>query len=189
MTTNGSSGFSSLCSPIVNSANSEPPMRNSKSFSKAHLHTNARSLVDSEIDSLNPLFSFTLEACYDPKGSNRHDVITFNSEKDSFLSHDKAGQFVYCSPSWSLAVQCVENIRTCHAKSPMNTRAVIVLSVWPQFNATTTKLRLLRQDPTDIPVFTKPSPLGKRHTFLKVRWPINYWVINKDTHVNVCQLM
>jgi len=34
-------------------------------------------------------------------------------------------------------------------------------------------------------VFTKPSPLGKRHTIVKVTWPINYWVIYKDTFVKV----
>ena len=34
-------------------------------------------------------------------------------------------------------------------------------------------------------MFTRPSPLGKRHTHAKVSWPINYWVIDKDTTVEV----
>jgi hypothetical protein len=34
-------------------------------------------------------------------------------------------------------------------------------------------------------MFTKPSPLRKRHTIVKVHWPINYWVIDKDTPVKV----
>ena len=63
----------------------------------------------------------------------------------------------------------------------MKTKALIVLPNWPQFNAATTGLRLLRQVPIDTPVFTKPSPLGKRHVVVKVPWPINYWVIDKDT--------
>jgi hypothetical protein len=42
---------------------------------------------------------------------------------------------------------------------------------------------LLRQLPIDTPIFTKPSPLKKRHTVVKVPWPINYWVIEKDTYV------
>jgi hypothetical protein len=96
-----------------------------------------------------------------------------------------AGQSVYCNPPWSLAVQCVEHIRTCHAKSPMNTKVVIVLLDWPQFNATTTGLKLLRQIQTNTPVFTKQSLLGKRHTLVKVPWPINYWVIDKDTSVKL----
>ncbi len=85
---------------------------------------------------------------------------------------------MYCNPPWSLALHCVEHIRTCHARSPLNTKALIVLPNWPQFNAATTGLRLLRQVPIDTPV-----SLGKRHTAVKILWPINYWVIDKDTSV------
>jgi len=76
---------------------------------------------------LNALFSFTVEACCDPDGTNQHGSLSFYSEKDSFLSHDIAGQFVYCNPHWSLVERCVEHIRTCHAKSAMNTKDVIIL--------------------------------------------------------------
>jgi len=34
-------------------------------------------------------------------------------------------------------------------------------------------------------MFTKPSYSGKRHTLVKVPWPLNYWVIDKDTYVKV----
>ena len=155
----------------VNSINSKPLLRKSKRLSKTHLHTNAWRLFDSEFDSLNALFSFTLEACCDPEGTNRHGSLPFYSEKNSFLSHDIAGQSVYCNPPWSLAVQCVEHIRNCHAKSPLNTKALIVLPNWPQFNATTTGLRSLRQVPINTPVFTKPSPLGKDILLLKFLGP------------------
>ena len=67
---------------IVNSTNSEPHVRKSKRLPKTHLHTNACRLIDSEFDSLNALFSFTLEACCDPEGSNQHGSIPFYSEKD-----------------------------------------------------------------------------------------------------------
>ena len=60
---------------------------------------------------------------------------------------------------------------------------MIVLPNWPQFNATTIGLRLLRQVPIDTPILTKPSLLGKRHTVVKISWPINYCVIDKDTYV------
>ncbi len=92
---------------------------------------------------------------------------------------------MYYYPPWSIAVQRVEHIRTCHAKSPVNTKALIVLPNWPQFNATTTGLKLLRQISTNTPVFTKPSTLGKGHTVVKVPWPINYWAIDKDSFVKV----
>jgi hypothetical protein len=143
-------------------------LRKSKRLPNTHLHANAWRLYDSEFDSLNAIFSFTLESWCDPFGSNGHGSLHFYSEKDSFLLRDNAGQSVYCNPPWSLAKQCVEHIRTWHAKSPMNTKAVIVLPDWPQFNATTTGLKLLRQIQTDIHVFTKPSPLGKRHTLVNV---------------------
>ena len=42
---------------------------------------------------------------------------------------------------------------------------------------------MLEQIPIDTLVFTKQSPLGIRHNLVKVPWPINYWVIDKDTHV------
>jgi hypothetical protein len=67
----------------------------------------------------------------------------------------------------------------------MNIKVVIVLPDSPRFNAATTGLRLLRQVPTNTQVFTKPSPLRKRHTVVKATWPINYWVINKDISMKV----
>ena len=80
---------------------------------------------------------------------------------------------MYCNPPWFLTIQCVEPIRTCHAKFPMHTKAVIVLPDWPQFNAVTTRLTLLHEAPTGILVFLKPSPLGKRHTIVKVPWGLS----------------
>ncbi len=92
---------------------------------------------------------------------------------------------MYCNPPWSSAVQCVEHIRTCHANTSLSTKTLIVLPNWPQLNSATTRLRLVRQVPIGTPVFIKPSPLGKRHNFVKVPWPLNYWVIDKDTYVKV----
>ena len=73
---------------IVNSTNFEHLLRNSKSLPKIDLRTNAWRLVDYEFDSFNAVFSFTLEACCDPDGSNRHGLLPFHSEKTTFLSHD-----------------------------------------------------------------------------------------------------
>jgi hypothetical protein len=77
----------------------------------------------------------------------------------------------------------VEQLRKRHAKSPTNTKVVIVLIEWPQFKSVTTGLKLLEQIPIDTPVFSKPSSLGIRHNLVKIPWPINYWVIDKDTPV------
>ena len=94
---------------------------------KTNLTSNAWRLIDSEYDKLNVLFSFSLEACCDPKGENRHGMLPFYSEEDSFLLHEVVGQSVFCNPPWSLVVQCVDHLRKCHAKSPSNTKVVIVL--------------------------------------------------------------
>ncbi len=56
--------------PLVNPINSELPVRKSKRLPKTNLHTNTWRLIDSEFNFLNALFSFTLEACCYPKGSN-----------------------------------------------------------------------------------------------------------------------
>jgi len=141
-------------------------MQRPKSHPKTNLHTNACRLVDSDFISLNSVFSFTLEACCDLVGFNRQRLLPF-SGKDSCLTRDISGQSVYCNPPWSFAIQRIKTIRTCHAKSPINTNVAIVLLQWPQFNATISGRSLLRQVPTNILVFTKPSPLGKRHSIVK----------------------
>jgi hypothetical protein len=82
----------------VNSIYSELLVRKSKRLPKTNLHTNAWRLIDFEFDTLNAVFSFTVEAYCDPTGSNRYGSLPFYSEKDSFLSHDIAGQSVYCNP-------------------------------------------------------------------------------------------
>ena len=91
---------------IVSSNNSEPHVRKPKRRPKTHLHTYAWKLIDSEFDSLNAIFYFSLEACCDPAGSNRLS-LPFYAEKDSFLSRDTSGQSMYYNPPWSLALQCM----------------------------------------------------------------------------------
>ena len=100
-------------------------MQRPKRLQKTNLHTNAWRLSNSEFHSLNALFSFTLEACCDPEGLNRHGLLNFFPEKDFCLTHDVAGQFVYCNPPWFLTVQLVKHIRNGHAKSLMNTKVVM----------------------------------------------------------------
>jgi hypothetical protein len=94
--------------------------------SNTNLNTNARRRVDSEFDKLNAFFPSSLEAYYDPEGKNKHRSLPLYSENGLFLSHELVGQYVYRSPPWSLVVQCVEHLRMCHTKSPMNTKALIL---------------------------------------------------------------
>ena len=91
----------------------------------------------------------------------------------NFFTRVIAGQSVYCIPPWSLAVQCVEHIRTCQAKSPMTTKVVIVFLDWPQFNAATVGLRLLRKVPTNFSddtcaLLIVVAPTGKFQRYRKI---------------------
>ena len=69
---------------IVNSTNCEPPVRSPKRLKKTNLHTHAWRLVDSVFHSFDALFSFTLEACCNLFGSNRHGLLPIYSEKKLF---------------------------------------------------------------------------------------------------------
>ena len=89
-------------------------------------------LSDKEFDELNIIYSFTLEGCCDPLGLNGHQNLPFYSEQNSLLDHDVSGQSIDCNPSWSLAIQYVEHLRACHSKSPLDTKAVIILPDWPK---------------------------------------------------------
>jgi hypothetical protein len=58
-----------------------------KRASKTNLFSNTCRLIDSKFDKLNLLFSFLLEACYDPEGKNMHEMLPFIPKKThSYLS-------------------------------------------------------------------------------------------------------
>ena len=59
-----------------------------KRASNTHLFSSACRFIDAEFDKLNALFSLSLEACCDTEGKNKHDLLYFYSENDSFLSHE-----------------------------------------------------------------------------------------------------
>jgi hypothetical protein len=63
------------------------------------------------------------------------------------LDNDVCGESIYCNPPWSLAVASVQHLRSCHATTPMDTKAVIVLPNWHFYKAITKELKLLRQIP------------------------------------------
>jgi len=97
-----------------------------KRAANTNLYSNAWKLIYSEIEKLNVLFSFSLEACCDPKGKNKYGPLPFYSQNDSFLPYEVVGRSVFCNPPFSLAIQCVEYLRMCHSKAPTDTKAVTV---------------------------------------------------------------
>jgi len=90
-------------------------------------------LNDKEFDDIYRTYSFTLEGSCDSLGLNGHQNLSFYSEQNSLLDHDVSGQSIHCNPPWSLAIKCVEHLRSCHSKSPLDTKSVIVLPLWPKF--------------------------------------------------------
>ena len=109
--------------------------------------TDGRRLSDNEFDESNRVYSFTLEGCFDPLGLNGHRNLPFYSDQNSLLDRDVSRQSFYCNPPWSLAITFVEHLRACHSKSPLGTKAVIVLPNWPKFKAVKKELKLIKQLP------------------------------------------
>ncbi len=115
-------------------------------------------LGDDEFDELNRIYIFTLEGCCDPLGLNGQRNIPFYSEQNSVLDHDVSGQSIYCNPPWSLAIKCVEHLRACHSKSPLDTKAAIVLLDWPKFKALTKELKSIKHLSKWEKVFMRTTP-------------------------------
>ncbi len=84
-------------------------------------------LNDTKFEQLHTIYKFAVEGCCDVLGLNGHKNLPFYSEPNSLLDHDVSRQSVYCNPPWSLAIQCVEHLRACHSRAPLDTRAFIVL--------------------------------------------------------------
>jgi hypothetical protein len=94
------------------------------------------------------------------EGKNKHGLLPFYSENDLFLSHEVVVQSVFCNLPWPLVVQYVEHLRMCHAKYPTSTKAIIVLTKWPQFKFVTTVLKMVEK--TSIYTPSLPNRLLKK---------------------------
>ncbi len=92
---------------------------------------------------------------------------------------------MYCNPPWSLAIQCVEHLRVCHSRAPLDTRAVIVLPDWPKFKTVTKELKLIKQLPKGERVFMRTTPTGTYDPLdlIPIVWLINFWLIDASTPV------
>jgi len=82
-------------------------------------------------DELNKTYRFTMGGGCVPLGFNGHRKPPFSSENKSLLDHDISKQSIYSNPPWSLTIKCVEHLRAYHSKSPLDTKAVIILPDWP----------------------------------------------------------
>ena len=72
------------------------------------------------------------------------------------MDNDVSGESIYCNPPWSLAVACVQQLRSCHAKAHVDTKAVVVLPNWLVYKVITKELKLLRQISIGENLFSRP---------------------------------
>ena len=79
----------------------------------------------------------------------------------------------------------MEHLRDRHSRSPLETRAVIVLPDWPKFKALTKELKLIKRIPKGEKVFMRTSPTGTYvpSDLLPSLWPVNFWLIVASTPV------
>ena len=144
-------------------------------------------LADSYYDELNSECNFTVEACCDQQGMNRHNAsLLYYSSENSFLDSDVTGESVFINPPWKLAKECITHIRDCHSKNPKGTKAVIVLPDWYTFKESTKDLRLIRTIPAKTAgIFTKsPESDGSvREPVAPAPWPINFWGVDENTPI------
>jgi len=117
-----------------------------------------------------------LDSCCEPLGLNGHRNLPFYSEHNSLLDHDVSGQSIHCNPPWSRAIKCVEDLRACRSKSPLDTKAVIILPDSPKFKVITKELKLIKQLPKGEKVFmrTTPTDTYELPDVITSPWVINY---------------
>ncbi len=79
----------------------------------------------------------------------------------------------------------MEHLRDCHSRSPLETRAVVVLPDWPKFKALTKELKLIKRIPKGEKVFIKTSSTGTYvpSDLLPSLWPVNFLLIDASTPV------
>jgi hypothetical protein len=114
---------------------------------------------DEEFEEINITCIFTLEGCCDPLGFNCHRDLPFYFENNSILGHDISKQYIYYNTPWSLSIKSVEYLRACHSKSPLDTKAIIVLPDWLKFKAVTKELKFIKRLPKGENVFMRNFPI------------------------------
>ena len=147
--------------------------------------TDGLRLSDKEFDGLHRIHKFTVEGCCDSLGLNCHEGLPFYSKENSLLDHNVTRQYVYRNPPWSLVVQCVEHLRACHSRSPLDTKTVIGLLDWPKFKTITKELKLIKQLPKGESVFMRISPTCTYvpSNLLPSIWHVNFWLIDANTPI------
>ena len=79
----------------------------------------------------------------------------------------------------------MEHLHACHSKSPLDTKAVVVLPYWPKFNAVTKELKLLKQLPKGENMFImRTTPIG---IYDPPDLITSAWVLSSYLPINRCK--
>jgi hypothetical protein len=79
----------------------------------------------------------------------------------------------------------VEHLRACHSKSPLDTKANIILPKWPKFKAVAKELKLIKRLSKGEKEFMKTTPTCTYEPpdIITSAWVIKFWLIDANTYV------
>jgi len=143
------------------------------------LPTDGWKLNDRKFNELHKLYKFTMEGCGNLWVCTVTRVSFLILTKFFIRSYDVSHQSIYYNPPWSLVIQCVEHLRACHSRTPLDTRVVILLLDWPKFKALTKELKLIQQLPKGEMVFMRTTLTSTKdpHDLILFAWHIHFWLI------------
>ena len=114
-------------------------------------------LIDEEFIPLHKEHEFTFEACCDDEGLNSHADLPFASPSNSILDNDMSGESTFINPPWGMATTVVAHLEACRAKDVENTKAVIILPVFKQFESMIKDWKIIREWSAGTHLFTRPT--------------------------------
>jgi hypothetical protein len=117
--------------------------------------------------------SFDLDAASNSDGSNAL-VPTFCSATDSFLSHDCAGQHIWCNAPFRSYLQFLLHYFSCKSRSPDSTSAVFVVPKWTSapWWPLVRHMQVLKEYGTGCFLFDSPRLDGTRISMPGIPWPV-----------------
>ena len=141
----------------------------------AHLDRSDRRFAPAEFDDILRILDrpFDLDACCNTDGSNAL-VANFCSPGNSFLSHDCAGQHIWCNAPFSDYLQFLLHYFSCKARAPHTTSAVFVVPKWTEapWWPLVRHLQVLKEYGSGYFLFDSPRPDGTRSSMPGIPWPV-----------------
>ena len=80
----------------------------------------------------------------------------------------------------------MEHLRACHSKSPLDTKAIVILAYSPKIKAVTKELKFIKRLPKGEKVFMKTTPTGTYEPpdiIITSTWVIRFWLIDAITPI------